>query len=782
MLKNSSPSKKNPPRENTNSSDGQHSSALPPYSEPPAADANGKQHLGPGVRTLNLDLPTDQSSKQSAEITLDECIAHLKLLAAFADLRDTISQSDGLFGLEDANFVDPNTPKDQRDALIALVREKRWAIYVARAVSRFEAWFLDVLQEGPGSCQGRITIRDIEENSGWEHFPSWSKRISWTADSLPPLDVLMVWHAYMLNPRCFLEDCLRFGKMSFWASGMPWAVLNASIDNHTFDYAPGREARSNFEQKTSLSWESLYDPIYKIISCPGCGTPQEASWVGDVTRIGTIEMPFKYCKGYADHNFQLSCGKCRLVFSHENLHAAKFLRDMKELSDFNIPMPGTVLSMEGVPKRPENESHSFLFPNKLILNALHQQLLRTLDFRLHPHATMKDVRSLIETAIGSRRTISQANRSISGRLILEEKVSVRRMMSRYWDNSSPFALDLIGAVIRQGVFIDKMDNIDWIHSPALDATMSRLIQKYKVFFRIMADNPGKVAVPTLDVDLAWHTHQLSPQRYFVYSVKTTKGRFVNHDDKIDQHRLSDGFGWTSKMYQKYTGGEIYSECTCWYCEAVRQSNGTNSLFSSARSNAIALHNQPDITSDPTKNPHISAHNSVFPRGDPRQHITFLKLQRDHERAKRRWGKRNRSKDKGKNGTTSNGPYSTTAMVYGCPIVVPFYLPYAPDPSGIAWRTHAEPSQRREVLVKEALVADAGVPEAAREAELAEAAEAEAETEAAEEGVVEVLRAGFSSHYIFSRNCTIVNFGTRNVKCPALWARASKMTIVTIVVN
>lgn len=34
------------------------------------------------------------------------------------------------------------------------------------------------------------------------------------------------------------------------------------------------------------------------------------------------------------------------------------------------------------------------------------------------------------------------------------------MMSRYWDNSSPFALDLVGAVVRQGTFFQKMDKLN----------------------------------------------------------------------------------------------------------------------------------------------------------------------------------------------------------------------------------------------------------------------------------------------------------------------------------
>ena len=59
------------------------------------------------------------------------------------------------------------------------------------------------------------------------------------------------------------------------------------------------------------------------------------------------------------------------------------------------------------------------------------------------------------------------------------------MLSRYWENSSPFALDLVGAVLRQGVFVQKMHDIDWLHSPALKFTMGRLLTKFERFFDIL---------------------------------------------------------------------------------------------------------------------------------------------------------------------------------------------------------------------------------------------------------------------------------------------------------
>lgn len=49
------------------------------------------------------------------------------------------------------------------------------------------------------------------------------------------------------------------------------------------------------------------------------------------------------------------------------------------------------------------------------------------------------------------------------------------------------------------------------------------------------------------------------------------GKFIDHDDKIDEIKLTSAFEWTSKKYQQLFG-EVYSECTCWYCESIRASH------------------------------------------------------------------------------------------------------------------------------------------------------------------------------------------------------------------
>lgn len=95
--------------------------------------------------------------------------------------------------------------------------------------------------------------------------------------------------------------------------------------------------------------------------------------------------------------------------------------------------------------------------------------------------------------------------------------------------------------------------------------MEKLVVKYERFFDIAAKFLDEFVTPTLDVDLAWHTHQLSPSQYFDYSIAKTK-IFIDHNDKVDEEKLAESFDWMVKTYQQRYG-EVYSECFCWFCES-----------------------------------------------------------------------------------------------------------------------------------------------------------------------------------------------------------------------
>ncbi|RHZ43114.1 uncharacterized protein CDV56_100086, partial [Aspergillus thermomutatus] len=660
--------------------------ARPSAEQPPGYDQIDEQ-----ASTIPpLDLSYNAGSLVSTTVTRDQCVVHLKFLAALADLRDSVAGNDGVFGLYERSLSEF---PEHVDEVRARIREKRWAVYTARAVDRYTQWW-ETCVPSNRPCP---RLKDLEHES-YDHITEGNQPLSWSKDSLPPLDVLMVWHAHMLNPRAFLEDCIRSGKMSLWAGGFPWETINDCIDNRTLEYDAGDRARIHFRTMTRCSWDNLHGLPEKLIECVTCENMVSVPWTRGRISL-PIQMAFDKFDGYADKDFNAKCSKCRSTITHEWLKVRKFRKDVMELLIEKLPMPGTLYNLHAIPvsvKRSRSSQES-TFPNRFI-EALGNYLLDYTDARRARCMTVSRLRDKLETKLKDRQIIRLAN---NGRPPRQEGIALRRMMSHYWNNIGPFALDLVGAVIRQGTFVQKMDHIDWLHSPTVMATMDRLIRKYHVFFHIMASYPQRMAVPTLDVDLAWHTHQLSPQRYFEYSVHNTKlhsrvATFIDHDDKVDENRISDGFEWTSKIYRKLTDGEIYSECACWYCEAIRASDLRSGPFVSsttakAREAAANLHDRPDISSDPEKNPHISAHNAVRAetketvRGiDPRR-IQALKLRHNYERACRRAEKRNRKLGKTddpkrrSSSSAADANMYAVPMVWGVPVVVPYYGPYMCDP-------------------------------------------------------------------------------------------------------
>lgn len=134
-------------------------------------------------------------------------------------------------------------------------------------------------------------------------------------------------------------------------------------------------------------------------------------------------------------------------------------------------------------------------------------------------------------------------------------------------NIDSFNFDLISAVNRQLKFATKMTCLAWRHSPFFHSTLISAINRYQHFFQMMKEHSQ--LAPTLDIDLVWHTHQLTPSAYWQYS-RDVAGRFVNHNDMISEDRAGLSFRNTISVYQK-SFGESYSLCLCWFCEASRHS-------------------------------------------------------------------------------------------------------------------------------------------------------------------------------------------------------------------
>jgi hypothetical protein len=126
--------------------------------------------------------------------------------------------------------------------------------------------------------------------------------------------------------------------------------------------------------------------------------------------------------------------------------------------------------------------------------------------------------------------------------------------------------ELSAAVQRQVSFVDKMETQLWIRSPALEGTLQRAIDRYSKFLKLLKLYPGTMLVPTLDIDLVWHTHQCSASRY-ENDTRVFADRFIDHDDKLGTSVLDDGMEKTKQLFRIRFGQE-YLVCTCWDCQAV----------------------------------------------------------------------------------------------------------------------------------------------------------------------------------------------------------------------
>jgi hypothetical protein len=526
---------------------------------------------------------------------VDRCLAHLKLLSAFQSMKEEVGYTDGLWNIWDNRadgdeilVVDgppadvPMPPHSEKNMIddkklhrLSKIREKRWALFVARAVDRYEAWWAAV-----STHASPLTLDDmgVAGSPKYDKFTSVSTGLQWTQDSLPPLDVLMVMHAHMLNPRGFLEDCLLAGLQGYWTTGMPWQQVNAAIST-SFDYNVSDDCKAAWVAHTGRAWHNPDDSMTKTIRCPACQTPLDVPWTtcGLDENAKTDRKPGVFGNGYGDGDFSWTCHACAANVDKELLALGKFIKDTGLLLTRKRPMPGTVLEpRKGQPDPiPAGAAvaglHATTFPDRMLQYVLRIKVNTMIQPGANPKPTMENVRQLIEVTLADQTAIKTCD-GLQGssalkryRLQPNARIAVRKMMAHYWENFSPFALDLSGAVMRQGIFTEKMVKIDWLHSPAATDTMGRLVTKYARFINIMATNPNNTAVPTLDIDLAWHTHQLSPANYYQYTVSKCQ-KFIDHDDKIDEDKLNTSFEWTSKVYQeKY--GEPYSNCSCWYCES-----------------------------------------------------------------------------------------------------------------------------------------------------------------------------------------------------------------------
>lgn len=127
----------------------------------------------------SLSLPT-----VATKVDEDTCLAHLKLLSAFYTLKEDVGYTDGLWAIYDSRAAPQTDSGPELGAELAKLREKRWALYVARAVDRYKAWW-NTFASDP------LTLADMTHDSPkYGDFTSSNEAMNWEPQPLPPLGSL----------------------------------------------------------------------------------------------------------------------------------------------------------------------------------------------------------------------------------------------------------------------------------------------------------------------------------------------------------------------------------------------------------------------------------------------------------------------------------------------------------------------------------------------------------------------------------------------------------------
>lgn len=157
------------------------------FQAPPAYTEHAEQSQDPlDVTAAFADLDLQNAARAPATLpSVDQCIAHLEVLEAFHQLKEHISHTDGLFGLDDSDIpksLAPNDVQELRDKLA----QKRWAVYLTRAVDRFARWWTVAL---PSRIQDFFKMTEwgwADPSDGILSRPV-TATCTFTRDNLPPL-------------------------------------------------------------------------------------------------------------------------------------------------------------------------------------------------------------------------------------------------------------------------------------------------------------------------------------------------------------------------------------------------------------------------------------------------------------------------------------------------------------------------------------------------------------------------------------------------------------------
>lgn len=521
---------------------------LPTYNETMASSSTNGPPPGygspsSGAAALSAGL---QFQRYGSVPDKERVICHLKLMRLFYNLRMEIEDTDGLFDLCDGETelsVAGRSEKDGRPKMT--VREKRWEAYVYAAVDRFEEWWKKAVVRGAR----RVGVSSINDEMKYSLEPS-NGFLSLTY--LPPLDVLMVWHAFMMNPRMYAEECFKTHATNIWNEDFPWRMVDMVIDSG-FNYNATNMDKRRFTEITGLSWDLLDGTKFKAVECFHCSKRVNVPLVF-VDRDGVYRPE----KSFISPEYHGVCGSCGGFIDHDGMRVLKVRKEYEQNFESFCAFPGLVL-------HPLNGKLDKFRPFETSIHrtfSSYETVQGILPFLYpgenNPSPSMED----IKWAFRNRAILPKNSDPHIEELRLEQ------FLASCLRSSSSFSISLEEAIFRQDLFVDRICQLDWIHSPSLQSSAERMVARYQNFLHILKKtSQSTTLLPAIDINLVMATHQLFPLKYY-NTITSAADCFLDYNCIED---VSDVplFASTSQIYESIFA-QPYLECMCWYCMATRK--------------------------------------------------------------------------------------------------------------------------------------------------------------------------------------------------------------------
>jgi hypothetical protein len=139
------------------------------------------------------------------------------------------------------------------------------------------------------------------------------------------------------------------------------------------------------------------------------------------------------------------------------------------------------------------------------------------------------------------------------------------------------SIDLVAAALRQREFSKKITGASCraLDSPEVLFKATTRYHKFLLLIKRKANQKGgkNGLVPTLDIDLCWHTHQLAAHSYRQWCIEHL-GLAINHDDSIGEKSLNSGLRETSlAWYDAYRQSYVREDLSEVYTSKSRTMAG-----------------------------------------------------------------------------------------------------------------------------------------------------------------------------------------------------------------